>query len=167
MVTCPSFLEERHQISPCLLCWGYYIDPNLSFELASPSSGRKNGWLLFASTVNGRARNPLTPVELFRMIDPPSFMSGIAFLYCKEGPTNINVKCIIRTFLGNGAERLVKLANASTRKEDIDMTFSFLPVGCMPTCRFVRIMVILVKSPLICYLSAIINRSLYIHRPTI
>ena len=87
---CPSFLEERHQISPCLLCWGYYIDPNLSFELASPSSGRKNGWL-FASTVNGRARNPLTPAELFRMIDPPSFMSGIAFCTVKKAPQTLTL----------------------------------------------------------------------------
>ena len=111
--------------------------------------------------VNGRARNPLTPVELFRMIDPPSFMSRYCIFTVKKAPQTLTLNVSSEPFSVMEPRGLLSSLTPALAKEDIDMTFSFLPVGCMPTCRFVRIMVILVKSPLICYLSTTINRSLY------
>ncbi|MGN6631561.1 MAG: hypothetical protein ACTHKP_04905 [Nitrososphaeraceae archaeon] len=46
--------------------------------------GERTNGCCFACTVNGRAGNPLTHAELFRMIDPPSFMSGITFCTVKK-----------------------------------------------------------------------------------
>jgi hypothetical protein len=42
-------------------------------------------------------------------------------LYCKQSPTNVDVKRIIEAFLGNGAERFAELANPGASKEDVDM----------------------------------------------
>jgi hypothetical protein len=43
-------------------------------------------------------------------------------LYCKQSPANVDVKRIIKAFLGNGAERVAELANPGASKEDVDMT---------------------------------------------
>ena len=70
--------------------------------------------------------NPFTPaIELFRMIDPPVIHERQSLLYCKQSPANVDVKRIIKTFLGNGAERVVKLANTGASKDDVDTALLF------------------------------------------
>ena len=46
-------------------------------------------------------------------------------MYCKQSPANVDVKRIIEAFLGNGAERVVKLANTGASKDDVDTALLF------------------------------------------